>query len=29
MQNMVEQLDENGVMEKDNGTWGALVVLDE
>ena len=27
MQNLVERLDENGVVEEEDGTWGELVVL--
>ena len=27
MQNMVERLDENGVVEEDDGPWGALLVI--
>ena len=27
MKNMVERLDENGVVEEDDGLWGPLVVL--
>ena len=27
MRNLTESLDKNGVMEEDNGPWGALVVL--
>ena len=27
MQNLVERMDENGVVEEDDGPWGALVVI--